>query len=59
MTASGDRSQQVPAIERTHGQPMQHWFDLLAELGDAGYGEQMALLQAMVRARLTELDPAA
>jgi uncharacterized protein YdhG (YjbR/CyaY superfamily) len=44
-TTSGDRSQQFPAIERKHGQPVQHWFDLLAEHGDAKYDEQMALLR--------------
>lgn len=44
-TTSGDRSQQFPAIERKHGQPVQHWFDLLAEHGEAKYDEQMALLR--------------
>lgn len=46
MAAStGDRAQQFPAIERKHGQPVQHWFDLLADLGDTKYDAQMALLQ--------------
>jgi len=42
---SGDRSKHFPAIERKHGQPIQHWFDLLADHGDAKYDEQMALLR--------------
>ena len=41
----GDREQHFPAIERAHGRPVQHWFDLLTELGDATYAQQMALLQ--------------
>ena len=43
--SSGDRSKHFPAIERKHEQPMQHWFDLLAEHGEAKYDEQMALLR--------------
>ena len=42
---SGDRSKHFPVIERKHGQPIQHWFDLLADHGDAKYDEQMALLR--------------
>jgi uncharacterized protein YdhG (YjbR/CyaY superfamily) len=46
MTEStGDRSKHFPAIERKHDQPMQYWFDLLAEHGEAKYDEQMALLR--------------
>lgn len=44
-SASGDRSKQFPAIEKKYGRPVTHWFDLLAEHGDAKYDEQMALLQ--------------
>ena len=44
-TAGGDRSAQFPAIERKHGLPVAHWFDLLAASDAAKYGEQMALLQ--------------
>ena len=44
-TSSGDRSKHFPAIERKHEQPMQHWFDLLAEHGEAKFDEQMALLR--------------
>lgn len=43
--STGDRAQHFPAIERKHGQPVQHWFDLLAELDDTKYDAQMALLQ--------------
>ena len=43
--STGDRSKYFPAIERKHGQPIQHWFDLLADHGDARYDEQMALLR--------------
>lgn len=42
---TGDRAQHFPAIERKHGQPVQHWFDLLAELDGAKYEAQMAFLQ--------------
>jgi len=42
---SGDRSKHFPAIERKHDLPMQHWFDLLTEHGEAIYDEQMALLR--------------
>lgn len=45
MGASGDRSQQFPAIERKHGQPVQHWLDLLTASDVTKYEEQMALLQ--------------
>ena len=47
MTAAdpGDRTRHFAAIERKHGLPASHWLDLLAELGEAKYPEQMALLQ--------------
>lgn len=47
MTAAdpGDRTRHFAAIERKHGLPASHWLDLLAELGEARYPEQMALLQ--------------
>ncbi len=41
----GDRARLFPAVERAHGRPVQHWFDLLTALGDATYAQQMALLQ--------------
>lgn len=40
-----ERSSHFPAIERKHGEPMSHWFDLLKELGDAKYAEQVAHLK--------------
>jgi uncharacterized protein len=43
---TGDRSQHFPAIEKKHGKPVAHWFDLLSALGEAKYDEQMALLMA-------------
>ncbi len=42
---NGDRARHWPAIERKHGQPIEHWFALVRDLGDARYPEQMALLQ--------------
>jgi uncharacterized protein YdhG (YjbR/CyaY superfamily) len=42
---TGDRTRHFASIERKHGAPAGHWLDLLAELGDAKYPEQMALLQ--------------
>jgi uncharacterized protein YdhG (YjbR/CyaY superfamily) len=42
---AGDRSAQFPAIERRYGQPVQHWFDELAALGEVPYSEQMVLLR--------------
>ncbi len=41
----GDRTRHFAAIERKHGLPASHWLGLLAELGEAKYPEQMALLQ--------------
>ena len=43
--SSGDRSAYFPAIEKKFGQPMRHWFDILSQLGDAKYAEQIALLR--------------
>lgn len=45
MAATGDRRAVFPAIEKKHGKPAAHWLKLLADLGDARYPEQMALLQ--------------
>ena len=44
-STTGDRAKAFPAIERKHGQPMQHWFDLLTESDATKYDEQMAILQ--------------
>ena len=32
MTKSGDRTAHWPAIEKKHGQPMEYWFGVMAEL---------------------------
>jgi uncharacterized protein YdhG (YjbR/CyaY superfamily) len=42
---SGDRTRYFAAIERKHGLAVGHWLELLSELGEAKYPEQMALLQ--------------
>ena len=42
---SGERSKHYPAIEKKHGQSVQHWLDLLAASGEEKYEQQMALLQ--------------
>jgi uncharacterized protein YdhG (YjbR/CyaY superfamily) len=43
-TKSGDRAAFFPAIEKKHGQPMAHWFDLMAERAGQSYKEQFAYL---------------
>ena len=43
--ASGERSSFFPAIEKQYGQPIQFWLDALAELADAKYPQQIALLR--------------
>jgi uncharacterized protein YdhG (YjbR/CyaY superfamily) len=45
MSSTGERSTLFPAIEKKHGKPMAHWFDVLRKLGDAKYAEQLACLQ--------------
>ena len=44
-SASGDRAAHFPAIEKKHGKPVSHWLTLLADLGDAKYPQQIALLR--------------
>jgi uncharacterized protein len=44
-TNSGERTSFFPAIEKKHGQPIQFWLNALAELGDAKYPQQIALLR--------------
>ena len=41
----GDRSAHFPAIEKKHGKPVSHWLKLIADLGDATYPQQIALLR--------------
>ena len=43
--ASGDRAAHFPAIEKKYGKPVSHWLKMLADLGDAKYPEQIALLR--------------
>lgn len=40
-----DRSSYFPAIEKKHGQPMTYWFDVMAEISDRKYPEQIAYLR--------------
>jgi uncharacterized protein len=42
---SPDRSSHFPAIEKKHGQPMSYWFDVMAEISDRKYPEQIAYLR--------------
>ena len=42
---AGERAKFFPAIEKKHGQPIRHWFTLLASLGEAKYVDQIALLR--------------
>lgn len=43
--AAGDRAAYFPAIEKRYGQPMAHWFEVMREISDRKYPEQMAYLQ--------------
>ncbi|MEN9802792.1 MAG: hypothetical protein RLZ37_1917 [Actinomycetota bacterium] len=43
--SSGERSTFFPAIEKKHGEPIDHWVKKVRSLGDAKYAEQLALLQ--------------
>ena len=43
--ASGDRAAHFPAVEKKYGKPVSHWLKMLADLGDAKYPEQIALLR--------------
>ncbi len=40
-----DRSSLFPSIEKKYGQPMYYWFDVMSEIKDRTYNEQMAYLQ--------------
>ena len=44
-STSGDRAAHFPAIEKKYGKPVSHWLTLLADLGDAKYPQQIALLR--------------
>lgn len=45
MADSGDRSAHFPAIERRYGQPMSYWFDVMEQISDRKYPEQIAYLR--------------
>lgn len=45
VTASGDRSEYFPAIEKKHGEKIDVWIRRLRDLGDAKYAEQIAFLR--------------
>jgi len=45
VTASGDRSEHFPAIEKKHGEKIDVWIRRLGDLGDAKYAEQIAFLR--------------
>ena len=45
MPTNPDRASYFPAIEKKHGQPMTYWFDVMSEIKDRKYPEQMAYLQ--------------
>ena len=44
-TKSGDRESYFPAIEKKYGQPMRYWFDVMTDLKDEKYPEQIAYLK--------------
>ncbi len=43
--AAKDRASHFPSIEKKYGQPMSYWFDVMSEIKDRTYNEQMAYLQ--------------
>lgn len=45
VATNPDRSSHFPAIEKKHGMPMLHWFDVMREIGDLKYAEQIAYLR--------------
>jgi len=45
VATNPDRASYFPAIEKKHGQPMEYWFGVMAELKGQKYPEQMACLQ--------------
>jgi uncharacterized protein len=44
-TDSSDRASYFPAIEKKHGQPMSYWFDVMKDIADRKYPEQIAYLR--------------
>jgi len=45
MASNPDRSAHFPRIEAKYGQPMSYWFDVMAQIGDRKYPEQIAFLR--------------
>lgn len=45
MPQGPDRASFFPAIVKKHGQPMEYWFEVMADLADRTYPEQMAFLR--------------
>lgn len=45
MASDGDRTRHWPAIEKKHGEPMQFWFDQVAEVPGGKYADQIARLR--------------
>lgn len=45
MATNPDRTAVFPAIEKKHGQPMSYWFDVMAQISDRKYAEQIAYLR--------------
>ncbi len=45
MADTGDRSRHWPAIEKRHGEPIEHWLGLVRGVESGRYADQMALLQ--------------
>lgn len=45
MAANPDRASYFPAIEKRYGQPMSYWFDVMAQISDRKYPEQIAYLR--------------
>jgi uncharacterized protein YdhG (YjbR/CyaY superfamily) len=45
MASNPDRSAHFPRIEAKYRQPMSHWFDVMAQMADRKYAEQIAFLR--------------
>ena len=45
MAHNPDRASYFPAIEKKYGQPMAYWFDVMAELAERTYPEQISYLR--------------
>jgi uncharacterized protein len=43
--SSPERSAHFPAIEKKHGQPMSYWFDVMEQISERKYADQIAYLR--------------